>query len=222
MVEKTSAVYLFAGQDPSSKDASLNKIKEEISCGNDLHFNLDVLYARELTLKDLQEKLLCLPLKSKKRLVVIKDALNLKADVKEFISRYVKKPYPQAILLLDMDKYPYKDEFIKKISPCVRVLRFKEEAHPDAFVLGRAIDLKKAPYALSVLRQLLKSGEKPERILGGLRFSWENRVKDAAQSRKRLAALLGCDIEIKTGRLKPEFALEKLIINLCCLTKPLR
>ena len=90
----------------------------------------------------------------------------------------------------------------------------------DTFALSRAIDLKKPAYALGVLSELLKNGEKPERIMGGLRYSWENSSTDALVVRKRLQILLSCDIDIKTGRLKPDFALEKLVLNLCRLANP--
>ena len=62
MVKKESSVYLFIGQDTLSKDARLKKLKEEFLSPHTQYFNLDVLYAKELDLKDLQERLLCLPL----------------------------------------------------------------------------------------------------------------------------------------------------------------
>ena len=67
MVKKESPVYLFIGQDSLSKDIRLKKLKEEFLDPQTQYFNLDVLYARELNLKDLQERLLCLPFKAKKR-----------------------------------------------------------------------------------------------------------------------------------------------------------
>nr|HPL83037.1 hypothetical protein [Candidatus Omnitrophota bacterium] len=66
----------------------------------------------------------------------------------------------------------------------------------------------------------IKDGERPERILGGLRYSLENNVQDVKGLRRRLKLLLNCDIEIKTGKLKPVFALEKLVVNLCALSQP--
>ena len=220
MVKKESSVYLFIGQDSLSKDIRLKKLKEEVLSPHTQYFNLDVLYARELNLKDLQERLLSLPLRAKKRIVVIKDSQNLKEDIKEFIIKYVKNPQSKILLVLDINKYSYQDEFIKQISRYSEVCRFKEDPHLDTFVLSRAIDFKKSSYALWVLNQLLRNGEKPERILGGLRYSWENSSADTFQIRKKLTLLLGCDIDIKTGRLKSDFALERLVVNLCCLAKP--
>lgn len=219
MVEKESSVYLFIGQDSLSKDIRLKKLKEEFFSGDTEYFNLDVLYARELTLKDLQERLLCLPLRARKRIVIVKDSQNLKEDIKKFIIQYVKKPQVKTLLVLDIDKYPTQDEFIRQIIRYAQINRFREPAHLDAFTLSRSIDSNKTNYALWVLNQLLKNGEKPERILGGLRYSWENNITDTFQVRKKLKLLLSCDIDIKSGRLRSDFALERLVVNLCCLTK---
>ncbi|MDP3732748.1 MAG: hypothetical protein Q8R31_07005 [Candidatus Omnitrophota bacterium] len=221
MVKKESLVYLFIGQDSLSKDARIKKIKEEFLSPHTEYFNLDVLYARELSLNDLQERLLCLPLRAKKRIVVIKDSQNLKKDIKDFIIKYVKNPQDKILLVLDINKYLPQDEFIRQISRYSEVCRFKEDVHLDTFALSRAIDFKKSSYALSVLNQLLRNGEKPERILGGLRYSWENSVTDTFQMQRKLRLLLGCDIDIKTGRLRPDFALERLVASLCSFTKPL-
>jgi len=220
MVKSETLVYLFIGQDSLSKDIRLKKLKEEFLNAQTQYFNLDVLYARELNLKDLQERLLSLPLRAKKRVVIIRDSQKLKEDIKEFIVKYVKKPLSQIILVLDIDTYSPRDEFIKQISGYSEVCRFKEDVHLDAFALSRAIDSRKSTYALRVLSQLLRNGEKPERILGGLRYSWENSAANAFEVRKKLSLLLHCDIDMKTGRLKSDFALERLVVNLCCFTQP--
>lgn len=213
-------VYLFIGQDPLSKDSKLKTIRQEFLNKDTEQFNLDILYARELTLKGLQEKLLYLAVKNPKRIVVIKDAQNLKEDLREFILKYVKKPSQQVILILDLSQPTKPDEFIKHLYKYAKICRFKETPRLDTFTLSRAIIAKRADYALGVLNQLLKNGERPERILGGLRYTWEREALTPLQTRRRLQLLLNCDIEIKTGRLKPSFALEKLVICLCGLGKP--
>lgn len=215
-----SPVYLFIGQDSLSKDIRLKRLKEEFLAKEVEQFNLDTLYAKELNLKDLQEKLLCLPVKTKKRILLIRGAGELKQDIQEFLIRYVKKPEAQIILVLDINRQDPKDEFIKRIFRYCQVFHFKEAARIDAFTLSRQIDLKRVDYALRLLNQLLKNGEKPERILGGLRYSLEKNILNPLERKRRLRLLLNCDFNIKTGRLKPPFALEKLVVNLCCLDKP--
>jgi DNA polymerase III delta subunit len=218
MVNKEPLVYLFLGEDSFSKSIRIKKIKEELLTQDTEYFNLDVLYAKELTLLDLQEKLLCLPIKAKKRIILIRDSQNLKEEIKGFLIKYVKKPQGKIVLILDMSKSLSPDEFTRHLSRYAQVSHFREPLRLDTFTLSRSIDLRKTRYALWVLNQLLKNGEKPERILGGLRYAWENRVADPQETRKRLKIILDCDIDIKTGRLRSDFALEKLVVNLCGLT----
>lgn len=228
MVKRESSIYLLVGQDSLSKDTKLKKIKQEFLKSDIEQFNFDVLYAKELNLKGLQEKLLCLPVKTKKRIIVIKNAEALKEEIKKFIFHYVKNPYEGVILILDINAAPRggsganrqkaEDEFIEYISKYSQVYHFKETAPPDTFMLSRYIDRKQPDYALRLLNQLLKNGERPERILGGLRYVCEREVANRLQKRKRLKLILNCDIDIKTGRLKSTFALEKLVVSLSCLS----
>jgi DNA polymerase III delta subunit len=212
-------VYLFIGEDSPSKNTQISRIKQQFFSKELEQFNLDILYARELTLVLLQERLLCLPVKAKKRLIVIKEAQALKEGVKEFLLEYAKKPRSQIILILDVECWARKDEFINQIYKYAKTFRFKETIRPDTFTLNRQIELGRPDYALRVLSQILKEGERPERILGGLRYAWERGVGHPITMRKKLGLLLNCDIDIKTGRLKPVFALEKLVISLCSLGK---
>ena len=210
-------IYLFIGSDNLAKDIQLKKLKDYVLSKGTEQFNLDILYARELTQKVLQEKLKSFPVKNPKRLVIIKNIEDLKDEVKEFLERYVRKPYPQVVMAMDLNRLDKADSFIKNISRFVKPVRSKETVHQDTFALGRSIDLKKADSALRILSGLLKEGERPERILGGLRYVWEKNAATPLEKRKRLKYLLTCDIDIKTGKLKPLFALEKLVISLCGL-----
>jgi DNA polymerase III delta subunit len=222
MVSKEAWLYLFIGQNDfskndSSKDAKLKEIKKSLLSPALENFNLDTLYAKGLELKELQEKLLCLPVKTKKRLLIIKDAQALKEEVRDFLLEYIKKPPSHLVLILDSGHYDPKDNFIQQLARLAQTFRFKEELRIDAFALGRQIELGRADYALRVLNQLLKEGEKPERILGGLRHSLLRMGGSPIEMRRRLKILLGCDIEMKSGRLKPAFALEKAAVALCRL-----
>jgi len=228
MVRNDFPAYLFIGQDIitenglSKKDSVLSEIKKQFPDKTIENFNLDTLYARELSLKDLQERLLALPVKAKKRIIVVKDAQNLKEDVKEFLAEYLKKPSPVITLILDVDTPDFRDPFLKRIHTYTQVFRFREAAVLSAFTLSHSIDSKKAPNALKILNQLLENGEKPEWILSGLRYDWEKNITNPLEIKKRLKLLLNCDIEIKTGKLKPIYALEKLVVSLCGFTQSFR
>ena len=208
-------VYLLIGQDIAAKEIQLKKIKQEFLPHSLQDFNLDTLYAKEVNLKVIQERFLAIPLKNAKRIIVIKDAHLLDEESRDFLLEFSKKPPKELVLVLDFAQYDYRDELIKGLSSAACVLRFKEIIHPDTFALNRQIELRKTDSALRLLNQLLKNGEAPERILGGLRYGWEKQNMGSLADRRKLKLLLGADLEMKTGRLKPACALEKLVVSLC-------
>lgn len=208
-------VYLLFGQDVQAKETYLSKLKREFLSKELQDFNFDTLYGNETDLKKIQERLLAIPVNSQKRLIVIKDADSLTQEARVFLTTYCKNPGKQIVIIFDFQHYDYRDSFIKSLSSKAKVLRFKETVDPDTFALNRQIELKNSGSALRILDQLLRGGEAPERILGGLRYAWERQGLSGIESKKKLKLLLGCDIEMKTGRLKPAFSLEKLIIKLC-------
>jgi DNA polymerase III delta subunit len=213
-------VYLFIGQDSLSKDIKLNSLKQQLLNRRTEQFNLDIAYGDQLSKKELQEKLLFLPVAAQKRLIVLKQIGALKQDSRDFLMGYLKKPREDIILVLDAQEDNLRDSFIQQLKRCAKVSHFKETVRLNTFTLARYIELGKADYALSVLNQLLTDGERPERIIGGLRYNWERKTVSAYQKKRELRFLLECDLDIKTGRLKPNLALEKLVISLCCTAKP--
>lgn len=221
-------IYLFAGQDSpqkdsssSSKDIQLKHIKDEFLPKNMEQFNLDILYAEALRLKELQEKLLHLPVKSSKRIVVIRNAEELDAKIDDFIIEWAKSARDDIILLLDMADPAKKENLLKNIHRYTKIFRFKDAQALNTFNLTRALEQRRPDYALKILDQLLKDGERPERILGGLRYALERSQLNPVEVKRRIRFLIDSDIEIKTGRLKPVFILEKLIVRLCALSKTL-
>jgi len=182
-------------------------------------FNFDIVHCqdREFSLKALQEKLLYHAVVSAQRMVVIKDIENAKADVKKFLSAFVKEVPANLVLVLDAEHSNPRDEFLAGLQAHSQVMRFREEEAPNTFALGRLIDAKKAAQSLEVLHRLLDAGEKPERIMGGLRVSWQRYSQNPAALKMKMRLLLKTDIAIKTGKVKPLFALERMIVALCGL-----
>lgn len=217
MVEKNDFLYLLIGQDSTAKDLKLKKIRQDFLVQDTAPFDQDVLHARELTLKLFQERCLLLPVKAKKRLIIIRDAGALKEEVREFILQKIKELKTKLVLVLDLERLEAKDRPLAKFS---QSFYFGSPVQSDTFTLNRQIGLKQPDAALRILGQLLKNGEKPERIMGGLRYAWERDISRPQELKKRLKLLLNCDLEIKRGKLKADFALEKLIIGLCGFLKP--
>ncbi|MDD5595640.1 MAG: hypothetical protein PHY94_05290 [Candidatus Omnitrophica bacterium] len=217
MVEKDNSLYLFIGTDSLSKDLKISKIKENFLAKQTEDFNLDTLYGRELDLKGFQEKILLLPVKAKKRIILIRGAQALKAEIKDFILGQLKALQPRAVLILDFDHQQPRDDFVRKLSNYAQVSYFNSIKLPDTFALNRQIEVGKIDAALRLLNELLQNGEKAERIMGGLRYTWERDIRRPVELKQKLKLLLNCDLEIKRGKLKPELALEKLVIGLCGL-----
>ncbi len=222
VASQVGSLHVFLGLDiigpdgKSKKQITLNNIKSSVfRAGADV-FNLDVVHSKELTLKDLQKIFLQLPVNSQNRIIVVKDSKHLKPELKDFISAEVASGLKNGlILILDVNESNPKDDFLAKIMSRARVWRFRQEIQTNTFTLTRQIEAKKSALALKILNQLLKDGEKPERILGGLRYAWMNDLINPLEKKKRLKMLLDCDLEIKTGRVKGDFALERLVVRLC-------
>lgn len=211
-------VYLFLGDDALSKDTHLLQLKQHYLSKDSLDFNFETLYARDINLNNLQEKMLCLPVNSPKRVIVIKNAQDLKDEVADFLLEYCKKPFKHLELVLDArfsDKKNKKGkDFITKVLPLTKLISFKQNRSPSAFDLSRLINMRKADQALLVLNDLLNAGQKPEMVIGALRHVWERENLPLKESRRRLKLLLECDSEVKSSRLKADFALEKLVVEL--------
>ena len=207
--------YLFIGEDEFSKDVKIEKIKQELNLAKLDLFNFEIIYSKNLDLKTLQEKLLILPIKSRKRLILIKNASELSADIKQYLLSWFRKPFSHISLILDVRRINPRDHFFNQISRRVRLINFRQSKEINAFTLARQISYGKIKLAMRLLRQLLLQGERPEKILGALRYQLKQERSDLVERKKKLNLLLNCDIDIKTGRLKPEFALERLLIRLC-------
>lgn len=164
MVTKERPVYLLTGPDSPSKDSTILKIKDQFLPSYLRDFNFDRLYASGLSLKDLQERFLSLPVKTKKRVIVIKNAQKLAPEIKKFILEYLQQPARHLVLILDLDTVAYKDAFVRDVARLAHSY-VNEEPRMDTFVLIRQIESRKVGFALRVLRQLLDKGiSRPERF----------------------------------------------------------
>ena len=164
-------VYLFIGQDSPAKDIALKRIKDEFLPPKLEDFNLDVLYSEKLSLDSLQERLLGIPVKSPKRIILIRNAQKLQKGLSDFIVEWSSKQNNNIVLILDIGEGVKYNKFVSNLNKYAKVINFKEEPPPNTFDLSRQIESRQVGLALNTLSQLIKEGERPERILGGLRYS---------------------------------------------------
>ncbi|TAN61520.1 hypothetical protein EPN16_03095 [bacterium] len=208
--------YLLVGEDEPAKAEKIQSLKKQLLDSGVEQFNFDIFYGRELTLPLFQEALSRLPVSSGSRLLVIKDALGLKEGPREYFLSRLKSLPSSLVIIMDVSIIPREDNpFLSQIRKAAKTLNFTAGQNANAFNLARALEGRRTDSALDILSDLLKQGERPERILGALR-SQLTRCAGAKERLRRIALLLEADLNVKTGRLKPaQLALEVLVVKLC-------
>lgn len=208
-------IYLFTGEDFFSKQERISSLKKELFPSGTESFNYDSFQAKELTLPLLKELLSRLPVSAKQRLLVIKDILKLKPDIQEYLLGQRALP-GFVVLVLDIASLPREQNiFLKGLLKVSKVVNFKSPPEINAFGLARAIERRNASGALNILADLLAAGERPERILGALRYQFVRPGAILEEARDKIRLLLETDNNLKTGRIKGSFALEALVVRLC-------
>lgn len=209
-------IYLFIGEDELSKQEEIRQVKSRLLTRNLESFNYESYYARELSLSLLKESLSRLPLRDKQRLLVIKDILRLKAAPQEYLLSQIKSLPDNLVIILEMANSPReRNSFLSGLMAYAKIKYFRVKKELNAFHLARAIEKKQAEYALSMLMDLFRAGEKSERILGALRYQFSAWPAGTSRRDRFMRLLLEADLNLKTGRIKPALALELLIIKLC-------
>ena len=226
-------LYLFIGEDESAKQEKIHSLKSEVLKKGFEDFNYEAFYAKELTLPALKEALSRLPVRqaglpveSPQRIMMIKDVFGLQDELKDYFTAQIEKLPKDLIIILEAAVIPKEESaFFNKISKYGKVIPFKTKERINAFGLARAIERKDADSALNMLVDLFRSGEKPERILGALRYQFVKSDSFSAapdslklkEKKEKVSLLLETDLNLKTGKVKPEFALETLVVKLCGL-----
>lgn len=208
-------IYLFLGTDNREKDSRIKELLSSLLPAGTENFNCDTFWGNELRLHTVQERLKSLPVNSPVRVVIIRSAQKLSEQVKSYLLEYAAGPYKSSVLIVEAEPKHNRDAFLAGLESRAKVYRSKKIQKEDTFLLCRYIDYRRPADALKLLGHLLAGGEPPERIIGGMRYIWQKtRSVPAAQAADRMSRLLECDRQIKTGRLKPHRALEKLVIEL--------
>lgn len=209
-----AAVYLLIGDNEIFKLNKIESLKKEVLSSETLEFNLETLFAEEIEPAKLEEAFLRLPVKADRRLLVIRNIEGLNKDCRAKVFAYTNKPYPWITLVLEGN---ITDKEAAQIAARAQIFRFNKVRPPDVFALGRAIDNKNQALALGILSDLMVRGERPQKIMGGLIWHWENTKRSLSPEKvkKGFEALLEADLNIKLSRLKPNIALELLVVKLC-------
>ncbi|MFA5088182.1 MAG: hypothetical protein WC552_04020 [Candidatus Omnitrophota bacterium] len=210
--------YLLLGQDAEAKDKKIADLQRTtLPSKESLKFDYEVLDGYKLDQDRLEEALSSLPAISSRRLIVVRQAHKLTEYQQKIILEFIKKKINTVVLVLESDELKSNAVFVKDLQPMSEVIDFSRQTPVNVFDMTRAISLGRTQEALKILEELFSLGDHPLQIMGGLVWFWgKSRGKiPKIRFQKGLLALQETDYNIKRSRLKPEYALELLVVKLC-------
>jgi len=212
--------YTFIGPDLPKKDAKITELKTKIFTDpSAMSFDYEVLYAHKLDSDTLKKSLLSLPHIAPKRLIVLHQCERLKDHNLEIVLEFLKNQPKTTVLVLDFDDLDLKSALFGKLKPLTDVSFFGGGKALNVFDMTRAIGNRNPADALKIFYELLDNNTHPLQILGGVVWWWgKERDRVSAQRfQQGLMVLEEADLNIKRSRLKPEYAIEKVIVELASL-----
>ncbi|MBI3602816.1 MAG: hypothetical protein HY209_08005 [Candidatus Omnitrophica bacterium] len=213
-------IYLLLGEDTQAKDLKIAEIKSRLLTKPEaVHFDFESLDAHHLSAASLKKALLALPAFSSQRLVLIRHVHKLKNDVVTVLLPFVDKPPDYCDVILEASG-ELKGQ-LKEMPTGVKTwtLGVKEEA--NIFDMTRLMSAQKTTEALKMLHEFYSHGMYPLQMMGALVWYWgkEGRALGPQKFERGLKVLQEADLNIKRSRLLPEYALEKLVVELVELQK---
>jgi DNA polymerase III delta subunit len=210
-------IYLFLGDDLPAKDARITEIKSKIfkSSQEALAFDLDNLDAAQLQEHALKEALLTLPVIAPHRLIILRQVHRLKsADIRVLIE-FCKKPAKHCDLILESGETTLKGD-LKDLPLYAKGAMLARPEGPNVFDMTRLITARRSGEALKMLDGFYRANVHPLQIMGALVWYWGKDGKAYGKEifKQGLRALEEADLNIKRSRLEPQYAVEKLVVEL--------
>jgi DNA polymerase III delta subunit len=209
-------IYLLTGQDHAAKEQKIADLKTKaLLSAEALSFDYQVLHGYHLDNEDLQKALMALPVASPARVVLLRQAEELNAKHKETILQAEKLYGKTLILIMEAEAMDEKSAWLQK-EKGIQKFSFKPQTRHNVFDLMREVSAGHQAKALELLDELLKSGDYPVQIVGGMVWSWRKARSQMPPARftQGLVAFQQADLRIKRSQMRPEHALEMLIVKL--------
>jgi DNA polymerase III delta subunit len=213
-------IYLLCGEDSHAKDKKISDIKSAVLTKPEaLFFDFESLDAQQVSAINLKKSLLALPSFSSKRVILIRHVEKLKNDPALVLLAFAKDASEDCEVILETSgelKSPLKD-----IASYAKVITLGAKVELNIFDLTKLMSVRKTAEALKMLHQFFNQGMYPLQMMGALVWYWgkEGRALGPKKFEKGLKALEEADLNIKRSRLLPEYALEKLVVELVELQK---
>lgn len=221
MANLKDRIFVVVGNDFDQRRLIIENIKSKILQKSKSPFSTLTFYAKEIDLKDLQEKVSLVSF-DKNKILVFKNADSLKKEIKDFLIKDINKIISNNYLLFEMekdyflnDKGPGADKFLKFIflnSAIFKAGRPVYQANFDSFKKSiRMGDLSSSLYVLNKLFEG-KTSDTERKVLGlqifGVLVSEVSYLKDKSLRQKYLSFLMEVDRMIKEKGMEPKFAIE--------------
>ncbi len=210
-------IYLFLGSDLPAKDARISEIKNKFfkNFQEALAFDFDNLDASQLGVDALKKALLSLPVIAPHRLIILRQIHQLKsADIRVLIN-FCQKPAKHCDVILESSENTLKGDLKDLPLYCKGVVLARPEA-PNVFDMTKLITAHRSADALKMLDGFYRADVHPLQIMGALVWYWarEGKVLGKERFERGLKALEEADLNIKRSRLDPQYAVEKLVVEL--------
>ena len=213
-------IYFLLGEDSAAKDAKTAAWKQEyLTAPESYNFDYEVLYGMKCDPAALKKALVALPAIAKKRIVLLHDGHKLSEPNQKIISEVAASDHDHVVLILESSQWAITHSFVKSLKSTAKVIDTGRVTKLNVFDMTRAIAQQKNAEALKILSDLFSDGVHPLQIMGGLVWFWGSERSRLASDKfeKGLVALGEADWNIKRSRLKPEQAVELLVVKLCAL-----
>jgi DNA polymerase III delta subunit len=215
-------IYLFLGDDLAAKDARITEIKNKFFKDSQeaLAFDFDNLDARELGTNALAQAFLTLPVIAPHRLIIVRQIHKLKSADIQVLIKFCQKPVPYCDVVLESSENTLKGDLKDLPLYCKGAVTAKPEG-PNVFDMTKLMTANRSSDALKMLDGFYRDNVHPLQIMGALVWYWGKEGKPLGKERfqRGLKALEEADLNIKRSRLNPQYAVEKLVVELGLLLR---
>jgi len=210
-------IYLFLGDDLPAKDIKITEIKNKLFKNSQeaLAFDFDNLDVKELGGDALKKAFLTLPVIAPHRLIVLRQIHKLKSDDIQVLINFCKKPATHCDVILESSENMLKGE-LKDLPLYAKGVVLGKPEGPNVFDMTKLITAHRSGDALKMLDGFYRENVHPLQIMGALVWYWGKEGKSLGKERfaRGLKALEEADLNIKRSRLDPQYAVEKLVVEL--------
>jgi DNA polymerase III delta subunit len=210
-------IFLFLGDDLPAVDARIIEIKNKFfkNAQEALAFDFDNFDAGELKDNALKQAFLTLPVIAPHRLIIVRRIHKLKpADIKVLID-FCQKPLKHCDVILESGESTLKGE-LKDLPQYTKGVVLGKPEGPNVFDMTKLITAHRSGDALKMLDGFWRADVHPLQIMGALVWYWgkDGKILGKEAFKRGLKALEEADLNIKRSRLDPQYAVEKLVVEL--------